>query len=134
MSEHVLAIGIDVVTVARVAAMVDRKGDRAIHRLLSENEAAYCRSQAVPARHIAARIAAKEAVYKALQGAPEARAIGWREIEVIRDWDGRPTALLTGRAATRADQLHVGQVLLSLTHSAETAAAVAVLLRQAPGA
>jgi holo-[acyl-carrier protein] synthase len=134
VSEHVLAVGIDVVTVDRVAGMIARKGDHVVNRLLTENEAAYCRSQAVPARHIAARIAAKEAVYKALQGVPEARAIGWRDIEVIRDWDGRPAALLTGRAAIRADQLHVGQVLLSLTHSAETAAAMAVLLRQAPGA
>ena len=134
MTPHVVAVGIDVVAVARVHAMLERKGAHAVRRLLTDEEADYCMRQAVPARHVAARVAAKEAVYKALQGTPAARAIGWREIEVVRDWDGRPTARLTGRAAERADDLHVGHVLLSLTHSHETAAAIALLSRGAePG-
>ena len=129
MSPHVVAVGIDIVEVERIARMLERKGDRALTRLLTEAEAAYCRAQQLPARHVAARVAAKEAVYKALQGSPEARAIGWREIEVVRDWDGRPAVRTTGRAAARTEQLHVAQVLLSLTHSAATAAAIAVLTR-----
>ena len=128
MTPHVIAVGIDIVGVPRVAALLERKGDRATNRLLTAAEAAYCLAQARPASHVAARIAAKEAVYKALQGSPDARAIGWRDIEVVRDWDGRPTARLSGRAARRAEQLEVAQVLLSLTHHHDTAAAFALLL------
>lgn len=129
MTPHVVAVGIDIVTVSRVHGMLERKGARAVQRLLTAEEAEYCMRQAIPARHVAARVAAKEAVYKALQGTPAARAIGWREIEVVRDWDGRPTARLSGRAAERAALLQVGHVLLSLTHSHETAAAIALLTR-----
>lgn len=123
-----VAVGIDLVEVARIQRMLEGKGDRVLAKLLTDAERAYCLGQAVPARHVAARVAAKEAVYKALQGAPEARAIGWREIEVIRDWDGRPGARLSGRADARARQLGVHSVLLSLTHSDLHAAAMALLV------
>ena len=123
-----LAVGIDIVEVERIRRMIEGKGDRAIARLLTDSEREYCLSQAVPARHVAARVAAKEAVFKALQGTPDARRIGWQEIEVVRDWDGRPGARLTGRAEDRASQLGVTGVLLSLTHSDLHAAAIAVLV------
>lgn len=121
------AIGIDLVSVPRVQRMLDRNHDRALARLLTDDERTYCLGMAVPARHMAARLAAKEAVYKALQGTEDARGIGWREIEVVRDWDGRPTVRLTGRAATRLTAMGASQVLLSLTHTDEIAAAMAVV-------
>ena len=65
---NALAIGIDLVTVARVERLLERHEDRALERLLTDAEQAYCRGMAYPARHVAARIAAKEAVFKALQG------------------------------------------------------------------
>jgi holo-[acyl-carrier protein] synthase len=73
------------------------------------------------------RLAAKEAVYKALQGSEEARGIGWRDIEVTRASDGRPDVALAGLAAARAKELGVRRVLLSLSHTHEAAVAVAVL-------
>jgi phosphopantetheinyl transferase (holo-ACP synthase) len=48
-----------------------------------------------------------------------------REIEVVRDGAGRPSARLAGTAARRADELGV-TILLTLTHTATTAGAVAV--------
>ncbi len=123
-----MAVGIDLVEVDRMQRMLDDKGDRVLTRLLTAEERTYCLSQVRPARHVAARVAAKEAVYKALQGTPDARAIGWQDIEVVRDWDGRPGVRLTGRAEARAHRLGVATVLLSLTHSDLHAAAIAVLL------
>ena len=73
------------------------------------------------------RLAAKEAVYKALQGSEAARGIGWREIEVVRAADGRPDVVLTGLAAQRAAELGVRRVLLSLSHTHEAAIAMAVI-------
>lgn len=123
-----LAVGVDLVEVDRIQRMLDRKADRVLAKLLTAAERQYCLEQAVPARHVAARVAAKEAVYKALQGAPEARAIGWQEIEVVRDWDGRPAVRLTGGAERRAGELGVHTVLISLTHSDLHAAAIALLV------
>jgi holo-[acyl-carrier protein] synthase len=79
------------------------------------------------ARHVAARLAAKEAAYKAFQQDPEARAIGWRDMEVIRDESGRPSLQLYGRAADTAARLKVKTLFLSISHTDENAAAVVVL-------
>jgi holo-[acyl-carrier protein] synthase len=126
---NALAIGIDLVTVARVERLLMRHDDRALTRLLTPAEREYCVGMAYPARHVAARVAAKEAVFKALQGSEDARGIGWTEIEVTRDEHGRPGVRLTGRAQNRFTELGGSRILLSLTHTDDTAAAMAVVVR-----
>ena len=122
-----LGVGVDLVEVERVRQMLADKGAHVFDRLLTEAEAAYCRTRPEPAEHVAVRLAAKEAVYKALQGSEAARGIGWRDIEVVRAADGRPDVVLTGLAARRAAELGVGRVLLSLSHTHQAAVAMAVL-------
>ena len=122
-----VGVGVDLVEVSRARSMLADKGAHVFERLLTPSEAEYCRSRPDPAEHVAVRLAAKEAVYKALQGSEEARGIGWRDIEVTRAADGRPDVLLTGLAADRARMLRVTKVLLSLSHTHEAAVAVAVL-------
>jgi holo-[acyl-carrier protein] synthase len=122
-----VGVGVDLVEVSRARAMLADKGAHVFDRLLTPSEAAYCRSRPDPAEHVAVRLAAKEAVYKALQGSDAARGIGWRDIEVIRASDGRPDVSLTGFAASRAKELRVSRVLLSLSHTHEAAVAIAVL-------
>ena len=102
-----IGVGVDLVEVSRARAMIADKGGHVFDRLLTPGEAAYCRSRPDPAEHVAVRLAAKEAVYKALQGSEAARGIGWREIEVTRAADGRPDVALTGLAAKRASELRV---------------------------
>jgi holo-[acyl-carrier protein] synthase len=124
-----IGVGVDLVEVSRVASIIADKGSRVFERLLTPAERAYCESRPDPATHVAVRLAAKEAVYKALQGSAAARGIGWREIEVIRAADGRPAVELRGLAAARARELDVAQVLLSLSHTHQAAVAVVVLER-----
>jgi holo-[acyl-carrier protein] synthase len=124
-----IGVGIDLVEVGRVASIIADKGSRVFERLLTPAERAYCESRPDPATHVAVRLAAKEAVYKALQGSEAARGIGWREIEVTRAADGRPSVELSGMAAGRARELGVAQVLLSLSHTHQAAVAVVVLER-----
>jgi holo-[acyl-carrier protein] synthase len=123
----VVGVGVDLVEVPRVRQMLAEKGAHVFDRLLTSDEARYCRSKSDPAESVAARLAAKEAVYKALQGSPAARGIGWREIEVVRDEDGRPEVVLAGLAAERAAALGVRHVMVSLSHTHQAAVAVAVL-------
>lgn len=122
----IAGIGIDLVDIARVDRLLDAKGERALRRLFTADEVAYALARPLPAQHLAARLAAKEAAFKALSGSSLARGIGWREIEVVRT-DERPTLLLHGRAADRAAELGVTSIWLSLTHSATTAGAMVVL-------
>ena len=123
----VVGVGVDLVEVARVRRMLAEKGTHVYDRLLTPGEAAYCRSKADPAESVAARLATKEAVYKALQGSAAARGIGWREIEVVRDEDGRPDVQLSGLAAERARELRVSRIFVSLSHTHTAAVATAVV-------
>lgn len=122
----IVGVGIDLVDIARVDKLLDAKGERALRRLFTAAEVTYALSRPLPAQHLAARLAAKEAAFKALSGNLLARGIGWREIEVVRGEHG-PTLSLHGRGAERAAELGVTEIWVSLTHSATTAGAVVVL-------
>ncbi|MBK7595196.1 MAG: holo-ACP synthase [Gemmatimonadetes bacterium] len=122
----VIGLGLDVVELPRARALLARHGERILARTLTTEERRYLDSLGDPAPAFAARLAAKEAVYKALQVLPGARAVGWREIGVRRLPDGRPEAVLTGRAADLIAP-HQVTVHLSLSHSRDVAAAVAIL-------
>jgi holo-[acyl-carrier protein] synthase len=123
----VIGLGIDIVDVARAEAMLTPHRRRVLDRLLTEAERAYVNGMRHPARHLAVRLAAKEAVYKALQALPGARPVGWREIEVVRGRHGRPEIRLHGLAAALVAARGPLRIHVSLTHSDVTAAAAAVL-------
>ncbi len=123
-----LGVGIDVVDVARVERLLRRSGERALLRLLTAGERAYCMAQPEPAPHVAGRIAAKEAAFKAFQSGGARGLLSWREIEVRRADHGEPTLLFHDRARLLAQQLGVCRVLVSLSHSRLQAAAIVLLL------
>ncbi len=123
----VIGIGIDLVDIARVERIIEWKGDRALKRLFTFREVDYASRRAQPARSYAARLAAKEAGFKALAGSELARKIGWRDMEVIIRADGSPTLVLHGPARRRAADLGVARIHITLTHTNTTAAAMVVL-------
>ena len=110
-----LGVGIDLIEIERVERALERR-PRLADRLFTSGELAYARARARPGRHLAARFAAKEAVIKALgQGLPP------RQIEVV---SGEPPRVrLHGEAAEAAGGT---EIAISLTHSRDTAAAVAI--------
>ncbi len=123
----VIGLGIDLVDLARVIRMLADKGEHAMQRLFTQEERAYLATRPDPTGHAAARIAAKEAVYKAMQALPGARAVGWRDIEVTRDGEGRPAIRLHGLAERLAAAQGGLRIQVSLTHSSTAAGAVAVV-------
>jgi holo-[acyl-carrier protein] synthase len=123
----VLGVGIDLVEVSEAQRLLDRWGERLLRRVLTEEERSYVLRFAHPAKHLAARLAAKEAVYKALQGIAGARQVSWRDIEVERSEAGRPSIRLHGDAVHAAEQAGVVRISLSLSHTGRTAAAVALV-------
>jgi holo-[acyl-carrier protein] synthase len=108
-------VGIDLIEIERVERALERR-PRLAERVFTDGELAYARDRARPGRHLAARFAAKEAVIKAL-----GKSVPLREIEVI---SGEPPRVqLHGRAAETAAGR---EIAVSLTHSRENAAAVAI--------
>src|SRR5205085_9275818 len=118
-------VGVDLIEIARVRRALDRHGDGFRERCFTADERAYCESKANPAQHYAGRFAAKEAVGKALGTGVY---FTWKEIEIR----GRPKpgVYLTGRTAAWAAKVGAGKIELSMTHSRELAAAVAVALER----
>lgn len=100
-------------------------GDQFLAQVFSREEIAYCESKRYPARHYAARFAAKEAVLKALAPEP-GRGVAWREIEVSGG-GGPPRVVLHGALRARADALRVTRISLSLSHTAALAMAGVVV-------
>jgi holo-[acyl-carrier protein] synthase len=123
----VVGVGIDLVDLDRIRALLASKGEQAMARFFSDREREYLGTRTDATGHAAARIAAKEAVYKAMQALPGARGVGWREIEVSRDAEGRPAIQLHGLAARVSDERGGLRIQISLTHSATSAGAIAIV-------
>jgi holo-[acyl-carrier protein] synthase len=116
-------VGVDLIEIERVRRALERHGDGFRERCFTAGERAYCDSKPNPPQHYAGRFAAKEAVGKALGCGVH---FTWKEIEVR----GRPKpgVFLAGWTAAWADKVQAGPIELSMTHSRELAAAVAVVL------
>ncbi len=125
---NTLSVGVDLVEIRRVRNMLERHGIRALRRLLTEQELAYCEQRSNVAQHVAGRLAAKEATYKALQAVDGATDVRWLHIEVITNDGGRPTLDLHGPARVAAQRLRADDALVSISHSIDTAIAMVVLV------
>jgi holo-[acyl-carrier protein] synthase len=121
----VIGVGVDVVDIERMAWTLERT-PRFRDRVFTEGERAVCDDKPEPAASYAARFAAKEAVLKSLgEGIFDLRL---SDIEVCGGIDEAPTIALHGRAAERAARAGVGRWLVSITHDAGIAAAIAAAL------
>jgi holo-[acyl-carrier protein] synthase len=117
----VTGVGLDLLEIERLERALARR-PRLAERLFTPGERAFAAERGEPARLLAARFCAKEAVAKALA----LRDGDWQDVEVLGGGDGPPSVRLSGRAAARAAELDV-EVEVSLTHSKGMAGAVAML-------
>jgi holo-[acyl-carrier protein] synthase len=125
-----ILLGTDLVSVPRLERAWRRHGERFPGKLLTPAELAYCRAggrQPVLIRRMAGRIAAKEALSKALgtglNGLGWGHGVAWQEIEVVAQRQRPPELRLSGRALALASMLGVRQWRLSLSHDGDYAMA-----------
>ena len=116
--------GIDIVEVKRVKRLVERWGDRFLHRVFTPSEIAYCRGKSWPEQSLAARFAAKEAILKAI-GTGLSQRIRWTSMEIVNDKNGRPSVKLGKRIK---DKIGDKRILISMSHTKEYAVAQAILV------
>ena len=128
MTMGFLGIGIDLVEVRELEAMIARRGERLLARIFTRRETIYCQAKHRPTMHFAARLAAKEAAFKAL-GTGWGRGVGWLDVEVVVEEPGSAPALsLTGAFLTHMTALGASASRVSLTHTTSYASAVVLLL------
>jgi len=118
-------VGVDLVDVPAFGARFDGRDDL-LAETFSGAELAYCRTQAHPWTHLAARFAAREATLKAL-GTGWAGTMTWRDVEVTRDPAGAPSLALNGALADAVGKAGFTRSAVSLSHTETHAIAVVVL-------
>jgi holo-[acyl-carrier protein] synthase len=120
-------LGFDLAQISAVARSLERFGARFRQRLFTPRELEYADSGfGMCAERLAARFAAKEAAIKALGFAED--GVNWRDIEVVKLPEGACAVSLHGRAAQLAASRGVEEVLLSMSHDGDYAAAVVTVL------
>jgi holo-[acyl-carrier protein] synthase len=122
----IIGIGIDLVDCARIENSIERFGDRFLQRVFTEGEIAYSQSMKFPARHLAARFAAKEALSKAF-GTGIGKSMGWRDLDVQKKESGEPFVVLCGGAKQMAKERGVVKVWISLSHTEASGMATIIL-------
>jgi holo-[acyl-carrier protein] synthase len=124
---NIIGLGIDATDIPRIAATLERYGDRFVTRIFTDGEIAYCRRRRTPVIHFAGRFAAKEAAMKAL-GTGHSQNVLWRDVEVVRR-GGPPQLQFHGGAARRFAAIGAHSSLLTITHSETLALAQVLILR-----
>jgi holo-[acyl-carrier protein] synthase len=122
----ILGTGIDIVEVARIRRSLEKFGDHFMRRILRPDEMTYCLGHKFPEQYVAARFAAKEAISKAF-GTGIGAEIGWQDIEIGRKESGEPFVILHREGQKLLRQRSASTVHLSLSHTSQHAAAVAIL-------
>jgi holo-[acyl-carrier protein] synthase len=122
----ILGVGIDIIEVARIAASLEKFGHRFGERILSRAESEYCLSHSSPAPFVAARFAAKEAISKAF-GTGIGAQLGWQDMEIAHRESGEPHVILHGKGKQLFESRKAKNILVSISHTREYAAVVAVL-------
>ena len=126
----VVGVGVDVISIERVAGSVERQPGILERLFTSEERTVIARGRSREAAHrsMAGRFAAKEAVMKALGvGLGE---VDFADIEVIGGRGQAPSVVLHGRAKQRAELLGTAGISLSMSHDAGLAIAFAVASRE----
>ncbi len=122
-----LAVGVDMIAVARIERAAARHGARFYNRFFTRQEQDYCAGRA---ERLAGRFAVKEAVAKALgTGIGD---VNWTDIEVVCDGRGKPELLLHNRARQLATDLGFDQWAISLSHTETHAVGFAVATGREP--
>ena len=123
----ILGIGLDLIETARVESKL--VNSRFLDKVYTSSEQEYILVRKQNGQSAAGIFAAKEAVSKAL--GTGFGTVRWTEIEIVQDSKGKPCVNLSGAAQQRLEEMGGKQVLVSITHIKDLAAAQAVVESEA---
>jgi holo-[acyl-carrier protein] synthase len=126
----IYGIGVDVLEAERIVKTLARFGERFTGHLLLPEEAAQLKLTRRPARFIAMRFAAKEAIVKAM-GTGFSHGMWIRDVGVVQNSWGKPEVIFSARGEALRCRLGIGECHVTLTDEKGLVVAVAVLMRAA---
>lgn len=119
-------VGTDIVDIEKLRGSFARWGQKLLNRVLTPREYEYCRSKVNFLQSVAGRIAAKEAVYKALYQ-HGVSGVSWKDIEIIDGQTKAPKAVISDRVKSL---LPGAEIAISISHTDKQAVAVAFVERR----
>ncbi len=120
----ILGIGVDIIEIDRIKSIINRFEYKFLNKIYTENEIEYCINKVNKYQHFAARFAAKEAIYKALNE-NEQKIANWKNIEVFNQKNGLPIVKTYGKLKEYlADDK---EIKLSISHSENYVVCFAVI-------
>lgn len=114
-------IGVDIIEIDRIKKAIAQGKEPFLKRIYTDDELRLYHNKL---SSLAARFAAKEAVFKALGIANS--GISWKDIEILSDPGGKPIVNLYGKAKEQANSLSLSSMAVSISHSQSHAIAFAV--------
>ena len=122
----IIGIGGDIFEVSQMKKQMANDGQNLLDELFTEREQSYCRDKRYPERHLAARFAAKEAMFKALSTGRQPGYL-WKDVEIRNADNGKPSISLNGKTKVLAKKLKVKKIFVTLSHSPKWAMAHVIL-------
>jgi phosphopantetheine--protein transferase-like protein len=122
-----ISIGVDIVSVDRISNNAKDTNSGFIKRIYTQKEVDFIRNKENISQYFAGRLAAKEAVCKALK-LDWSGGINWKDIEILSGDDSIPVVRLHGHAKKVADERKITNILLSISHEKDYAIAFAVTI------
>lgn len=122
----IVGIGVDIVEIEKLQLAMVRRGDRLRNRAFTPAEIEYCEARVNKFQHYSARFAAKEAAFKAI-GTGWRQGVGWQDVEVNNELNGKPVLILKGKTLEFANTLGARTYWVSLSHTDRYAVAQVIL-------
>ena len=122
----IIGVGIDIIEIERIKESVDKFGNKFLNKIYTKSELEYCLTKSSKYQHLAARFAAKEAVYKALTTGWHEKAT-WQDIEISNEPNGMPIVTLKGKL--KAFLSNNSSLKISMSHSRDYVSCVAIIYK-----
>jgi holo-[acyl-carrier protein] synthase len=116
----IIGTGVDITEVRRLRQAVEKWGDEFLNRIFTKDELKNASTRSSLYQHLAGRFAAKEAVFKAVGDA----SLGWKDVQILNDKEGKPVCVLLNGKGKRID------VRISISHVKTYAVANAVVTQK----
>jgi holo-[acyl-carrier protein] synthase len=123
----VIGIGIDIIEIDRIKESVDDYGDQFLKKVYTDGELKYCLSKKNKYQHLAARFAAKEAIYKAISSNWDSE-LSWHDMEIINAPNGMPEVKFKGHLKKFLS--NEKSLKISMSHSRDYVACVAIVYKE----